>query len=186
MIEAFLTQYSYSPCFWFRTRRQRHFAMTEARIVVLHCGSTAPDLDRYLSNPLTDETDKLGFKCPDGEYRRQVSAHFGWSPTANDFVQKLPLNRRGWHVGDVMWRDCHVQNFSIGIEGPGPYNRNRHGDEMDAWIRLLVALKLNAPELEVIVGHQTLTASKKDPGPKFEWGRVVEEVGPMGVEIVVP
>jgi hypothetical protein len=188
IIQNHLSQYPYIPCYWFISRSTRHplFVGGDPKIVVCHCGSSREDLNGYMDNPETDSNDKLGVKCPGGRYRRQVSIHFAWSPSRHEFVQKLPLNRCAWHVGDVHWQGFRVQDLSYGIEGPGPWDRTRGAEEMDAWIRLLTALKLNAPGLEYIVGHQSLDSNKKDPGPGFDWGLVAKALEPIGYTVVTP
>lgn len=184
MVSLFLTQYVYKPCYWFVERPGRHpeFSLPP-RMVVLHCGWRRADLCGYMERPFTDSTDKYATRGRDGKWRRQVSIHFAWDPGQNDFVQMLPLNRTAWHVGSVKWAPAeafvdrgYVQAVSYGIEGPGPWDRDRDDVEMGAWIRLLTALHVNDPGLSLVVGHQSLTPGRLDPGPGFKW-HLIENLG---------
>jgi hypothetical protein len=175
VINRFLTQYEYIPCYWFYEKPERHphFTSLTPSVVVLHCGWKRADLAGYMADPRTTQDDKYATLCPDKKWRRQVSVHFAWEPKREDFVQMLPLDVTGWHVGTAKWQGMRVQAVSYGIEGPGPVEKKRDDKEMGAWQRLLIAMKLNEPSLATIIGHLSLTKDRLDPGPFFKWDYMI-------------
>lgn len=92
-------------------------------------------------------------------------------------TQYVPFHRRAWHAGPSSWRHRQACNdFSVGIELEGaddvPYTEAQYALLSMA----LAALRAAYPRLtpDAVVGHSDIAPGRKtDPGPAFNWARVV-------------
>ncbi|WP_028312279.1 1,6-anhydro-N-acetylmuramyl-L-alanine amidase AmpD [Derxia gummosa] len=108
----------------------------------------------------------------------RVSAHF-LLRRDGAVVQFVPTGLRAWHAGLSQWRGRERCNdFSIGIEIEGtddlPYDERQYA----ALGPLLQALAAAHPAVNGVAGHEHVAPVRKtDPGPAFDWVRVLKESG---------
>lgn len=104
----------------------------------------------------------------------RVSAHF-LIRRDGELIQFVACNQRAWHAGTSSWRGCERCNdFSVGIELEGsddqPFTDTQYARLND----LLGELYRRYPITEV-TGHSDIAPGRKtDPGPYFDWNRVVQ------------
>lgn len=113
----------------------------------------------------------------------RVSAHLLISRRGR-LTQFVAFDRRAWHAGVSSYRGRNGCNdFSIGVELEGtdsaPYTNTQYA-RLAAVIAALVA---RYPKLSVsaIVGHAEIAPGRKtDPGPSFDWPRLIHALSPEG------
>lgn len=92
-------------------------------------------------------------------------------------TQFVPFHRRAWHAGVSSWRrrpGCN--DYSIGIELEGADDRDYTASQYRRLTAVLEALLRRYPRLspEAVVGHLEVAPGRKtDPGPGFDWRRVL-------------
>lgn len=121
--------------------------------IVIHSGETHPGVAEYFQT--------------DGALKRKVSAHFAWSDKRCGFVQCVPLDHRACHVG--FW----YNRSHIGIELPGPYDQKRSDAQYIELKKLIYVIRGYIGTIEELVAHSFIDKKKKDPGPYFEWERLI-------------
>lgn len=106
----------------------------------------------------------------------EVSAHF-LIRRAGEVVQFVSTDERAWHAGASSWKGREQCNdFSIGVELEGCDEEAYTDSQYDALNQLLGALTKQYPDIrhDAIVGHSDIAPGRKtDPGPAFDWSRVV-------------
>ncbi|MCB1692690.1 MAG: 1,6-anhydro-N-acetylmuramyl-L-alanine amidase AmpD [Pseudomonadales bacterium] len=108
----------------------------------------------------------------------RVSSHL-FVPRDGSVVQFVPFDRRAWHAGTSSFRGREACNdFSIGIELEGT-DHNGYREEqyrtLKEVVRQLVATYDIRPDC--IVGHSDIAPGRKtDPGPGFDWSRLIDAV----------
>lgn len=103
----------------------------------------------------------------------RVSAHF-LIRRNGELLQFVSCDKRAWHAGRSTWsgRD-RCNDFSIGIELEGDDQTPFEEAQYDRLAYLLRALCAAYP-LRDIAGHSEIAPGRKtDPGPLFEWQRVL-------------
>jgi AmpD protein len=107
----------------------------------------------------------------------QVSAHF-FIRRDGELIQFVPCRRRAWHAGVSSWRGRERCNdFSIGIEMEGTDDSAFTEAQYATLPALIAALKSRYPIAE-IVGHSDIAPNRKtDPGPCFDWNRLLPGKG---------
>lgn len=96
-------------------------------------------------------------------------------------VQYVPFHLRAWHAGQSSFEGrARCNDFSIGIELEGtddlPFTDAQYG----ALARATRALLSHYPGLDRsrIRGHSDIAPGRKtDPGPSFDWGRYLADLG---------
>ncbi len=90
-------------------------------------------------------------------------------------VQYVALQRRAWHAGVSAWQGRERCNdYSIGIELEGSDHTAYDDRQYASLQRVLVQLKAQVPTLQEIVGHEDIAPGRKtDPGPAWNWERLV-------------
>lgn len=115
---------------------------------------------------------------PSFESLRQVrvSAHLLLS-RRGAVTQFVPFDRRAWHAGRSSWRGrTGCNDFAVGIELEGTDTRAYTASQYSRLRSVLRALLVRYPRLspEAIVGHSEIAPGRKtDPGPAFDWSRVL-------------
>jgi N-acetylmuramoyl-L-alanine amidase len=107
----------------------------------------------------------------------EVSAHYliGADGTCWQLVDE---NMRAWHAGAGAWRGKDdVNSRSIGIEldnrGDHPFS-NAQMERLESLLRELL-IRWSIPASGVI-GHSDMAPGRKiDPGPRFDWQRLVKQ-----------
>jgi AmpD protein len=103
----------------------------------------------------------------------RVSAHF-FIRRDGELIQFVPCDLRAWHAGASRWHDHERCNdFSVGVELEGCDEQDFEAAQYKMLNRLIAALKQRYP-IAAIVGHSDIAHGRKtDPGPGFDWVRVV-------------
>ena len=103
---------------------------------------------------------------------QRVSAHF-FIRRHGEVVQFVSCDQRAWHAGTSHWcgRD-NCNDWSIGIELEGLEGECFERAQYRALIRLLGALRVRYPLVEVVGHEHVAPARKADPGARFEWPRI--------------
>lgn len=144
--------------------------LREPDLLVMHSGGVGDNLAGYLRDPRCAPKTPGARRCPDGLWRRTVSAHLAWLPdrrlpTGGVLTQGVALSRQAWHAGGSRWRGRGAVNArSIGIELAGPPSRDR-GAELEAIREALAVLIVVVPSLRWWCRHSDIQANKSDPGP---------------------
>jgi len=104
----------------------------------------------------------------------RVSSHFLIRRDGGLF-QFVPCTSRAWHAGLSRWRGRERCNdFSLGIELEGTDDQPFEDDQYLVLNKVLSSLRRSYPINEV-VGHSDVAPGRKtDPGPCFDWSRVVD------------
>ncbi|MEM1435912.1 MAG: 1,6-anhydro-N-acetylmuramyl-L-alanine amidase AmpD [Pseudomonadota bacterium] len=106
----------------------------------------------------------------------KVSAHLLVSRRGR-ITQFVPFDQRAWHAGVSGWDGRPGCNdYAIGIELEGTDERSYTQSQYRQLDRILDTLLRTYPRLsaERIVGHQQIAPGRKtDPGPSFDWARVL-------------
>lgn len=134
-------------------------------LLVIHSGSIAPGVAEYLHRFGPAEAESRGTK---------VSCHVNWSSELDGFAQGVRLDTVAWHCGgsrlEYEGRTHRRLNFcSIGIELPGPWNKERSDEQLGMVREAAIALVAHVPSLRVVVRHSDIDSEKLDPGPGFRW-----------------
>lgn len=106
----------------------------------------------------------------------RVSSHF-FIRRDGSLIQFVPCAKRAWHAGASCWRGRERCNdFSLGIELEGSDDQP-FTDAQYASLNSLIALLMQTYPIEDIVGHSDIAPGRKtDPGPHFDWARVVHKL----------
>jgi AmpD protein len=94
--------------------------------------------------------------------------------------QFVSFDKRAWHAGISSWRGRNSCNdFSIGVELEGSVEDDYTVDQYRTLIQLVITLMGAYPQIsaDAVVGHCDIAPVRKtDPGPRFDWSRVVTQV----------
>lgn len=107
----------------------------------------------------------------------RVSAHFLVGRRGR-ITQFVACSARAWHAGISRWRGRERCNdFSIGIELEGCDDIHYTAAQYGALARLVHLLRSRYPIVD-IAGHSDVAPGRKsDPGPAFDWGRLLRVLG---------
>ncbi len=106
----------------------------------------------------------------------EVSSHFLIRRTG-ELIQFVPCVQRAWHAGESCWRGrAQCNAFSIGIELEGCDTLAFEDAQYEVLIALANSL-YEAYPIRAMVGHSDIAPGRKtDPGPCFDWGRMMARV----------
>jgi AmpD protein len=106
----------------------------------------------------------------------KVSAHF-LIRRDGELIQLVPCAGRAWHAGASSWGGRERCNdFSVGVELEGADDQAYTEPQYDRLTRVLLALRMRYPIID-IVGHADVAPDRKtDPGPAFNWGHLRESL----------
>lgn len=108
--------------------------------------------------------------------QQQVSAHF-FIRRCGELVQFVSVDNRAWHAGQSVWCErSNCNDFSVGIELEGTDHLPYEEAQYQCLQGLLAALCTYYPNLDpaALTGHSDIAPGRKtDPGPAFDWSRVV-------------
>jgi AmpD protein len=94
--------------------------------------------------------------------------------------QFVGFDKRAWHAGVSTWRGRNSCNdFSIGVELEGSVQDDYTVDQYRTLIQLVITLMGAYPQIsaDAVVGHCDIAPVRKtDPGPRFDWLRVITQV----------
>jgi N-acetylmuramoyl-L-alanine amidase len=114
----------------------------------------------------------------------EVSAHYLIDSDGTIF-QMVEESQRAWHAGAGQWGDViDVNSHSIGIELANTGQTPFAAAQMDALDSLLTGLlERHTISPERVIAHSDMAPHRKnDPGPRFDWPRLVRlglAVGPQ-------
>jgi len=103
----------------------------------------------------------------------EVSSHFVVRRDG-ELLQFVSCDQRAWHAGASQWRGRgNCNDFSIGIELEGLEGSTFEDAQYDTLLMLLKRL-MRRYRMTGIAGHEHIAPGRKhDPGPGFDWTRVV-------------
>jgi N-acetylmuramoyl-L-alanine amidase len=117
-----------------------------------------------------------------------VSCHY-LVDAEGGIAQMVPESERAWHAGQSLWQgETDINSCSIGIEIHNPGHDFDYPDFPDAEMRAVEVLCRDILSRHAIPSHRVLAHSdvapgrKRDPGEKFDWGRLAR----AGVGLWVP
>jgi len=150
--------------------------VTDISLAVIHCISL-PNGDYNNSNVEDFFQNKLDIPTHESFAsisEVMVSAHF-FIKRSGKVVQFVSVDDRAWHAGKSNFDGREACNdFSIGIELQGNEIDEFKEKQYTALNTLLVELKETYPTLRNITGHEDIAPGRKtDPGPTFEWNKVI-------------
>ncbi len=97
-------------------------------------------------------------------------------------TQFVPFNCRAWHAGESSHRGrSNCNDYSIGIELEGTDRTAYTGSQYRRLKEALAALFSRYARLSLadVVGHAEIAPGRKtDPGPAFDWPRLLGSFGP--------
>lgn len=153
------------------------------RLLVIHNISLPPGEfgGPWVEALFTNRLDAQAHPYFAGIAQLRVSAHF-LIRRDGDLVQFVPCQARAWHAGESSWRgQARCNDFSVGVELEGSDHTPFAAAQYACLNRLIAALRAAYPELVDIAGHADVAPGRKtDPGPYFDWSRVVWETGAAG------
>jgi len=147
-------------------------------LIVVHAISLPPgcfgggDVEALFTNSLDPATDPFYPQICE----LKVSAHF-LIRRDGELVQFVPTHLRAWHAGASEWRGRpRCNDFSLGIELEGCDECRFEACQYDRLASLVDTLREHYP-IEAIAGHCEIAPGRKtDPGPYFEWDRVMGRI----------
>ncbi|NND83073.1 MAG: 1,6-anhydro-N-acetylmuramyl-L-alanine amidase AmpD [Gammaproteobacteria bacterium] len=159
--------------------RQHH---DEPEAIIVHCISLPPgeyggdQVERFFGNQLNGDEHPYFAEIA----ALTVSAHF-FIRRDGELLQFVPTNQRAWHAGEsyCLGRPL-VNDFSIGIELEG-LDTDADGftaEQYSALNELVAELRANYPKIKSqhLFAHSDIAPGRKpDPGPYFDWQRVIGE-----------
>jgi len=107
----------------------------------------------------------------------QVSAHF-LIRRDGCLLQFVSCDDRAWHAGTSCWhgRD-NCNDFSVGIELEGIEGGTFEPVQYDVLLPLMRDLAKRYG-VSAVAGHEHVAPDRKiDPGPGFDWARLIHELG---------
>lgn len=151
-------------------------------LIVIHCISLPPGefggpwIDRLFANALRgDEHPYFQSICG-----LRVSAHLLIGRDGR-LVQYVPFDRRAWHAGASSFRGRERCNdFSVGIELEGTETVPYADIQYLRLSETIAALGAHYPGLSEcpLIGHSDIAPDRKtDPGPSFDWDRLLHSLG---------
>ncbi len=103
----------------------------------------------------------------------KVSSHF-FIRRDGSLIQFVSCCKRAWHAGQSQWKNkSRCNDFSIGIELEGSDFDAFTDKQYECLNRLIHGIKRVYP-IKDVVGHSDISPGRKtDPGPFFDWQRVL-------------
>lgn len=107
-------------------------------------------------------------------HQMKVSSHF-FIRRDGRLIQFVSCLKRAWHAGQSNWGGRERCNdFSVGVELEGSDHDAFEDTQYLQLNQLLETLKTAYP-IEAVTGHSDIAPGRKtDPGPYFEWSKVIE------------
>lgn len=144
-------------------------------LVVIHAISLPPGQfgGSAVADLFTNRLDPLAHPYFATIAKQRVSAHF-FIRRDGMVTQFVACGARAWHAGVSCWqgREC-CNDFSLGVELEGDDTSDFAAAQYQTLSRLIGSLRQHFP-IEACVGHADIAPGRKtDPGPHFDWARVV-------------
>jgi len=161
----------YSPTVNFNQRPDK----ASITLVVVHNISLPPGKfnNNYIEDFFTNQLDASKHPYFKQIETVKVSAHL-LIKRDGSVTQFVDFDQRAWHAGASIFNkipDCN--NYSIGIELEGTDHIEYETQQYDRLNQVLSTLKSHYP-ISNVVGHSDIAPGRKtDPGPAFEWSKVI-------------
>jgi len=161
----------YSPTVNFNQRPDK----ASITLVVVHNISLPPGKfnNNYIEDFFTNQLDASKHPYFKQIETVKVSAHL-LIKRDGSVTQFVDFDQRAWHAGVSIFNkipDCN--NYSIGIELEGADHIEYETQQYDRLNQVLSTLKSHYP-ISDVVGHSDIAPGRKtDPGPAFEWSKVI-------------
>ncbi len=153
-------------------------------LLVVHHISLPPGCFRgdAIERLFTNRLDSLADPSLAGLHDLRVSAHF-LLRRRGELQQFVDIDARAWHAGVSRFLDRQRCNdFSIGIELEGDGTHRFTEPQYRRLLALIARLRERHP-LRWIAGHSDIAPGRKhDPGPTFDWARVLAAPEVRGLE----
>jgi AmpD protein len=103
----------------------------------------------------------------------RVSSHF-LVRRDGELVQFVPVGRRAWHAGASHWRGrSRCNDFSVGVELEGR-DDSAFAEPQYRSLERLIRILCAALPLRHVAAHSDIAPGRKtDPGPGFDWPRLL-------------
>jgi len=134
-----------------------------------HGGEIVPELIIIHYTGDDSERGAISWLCAS---KSSVSAHLVINKEGK-ITQLVPFNIAAWHSGKSSYEGrSGVNSFSVGIENVG--SGDFFPDEQYEANRAVIAALFEAYPIQDVVGHEDVAPGRKnDPGPNFDWDKVV-------------
>ena len=111
----------------------------------------------------------------------RVSAHF-LIRRRGELVQFVATRDRAWHAGpSTLLERERCNDFSVGVEIEGD-GEHRFTEAQYRRLGQLVMVLRECHPLRLVAGHEDVAPGRKqDPGPFFDWGRVLKSPAMSGL-----
>ncbi|MBN1237291.1 MAG: 1,6-anhydro-N-acetylmuramyl-L-alanine amidase AmpD [Gammaproteobacteria bacterium] len=147
-------------------------------LIVVH-GISLPPKDfggRWIDDLFVNQLDRRAHPYFETISDLTVSAHVLVTRDGRP-TQYVSFDQRAWHAGESCWRGRRACNdFAVGIELEGADDVPYAPQQYDTLARIVAALRRAYPTLRdaEIVGHSDVAPGRKtDPGPAFDWERLM-------------
>jgi AmpD protein len=148
-------------------------------LIVVHSISLPPgqyggdEVQRLFTNTLDWDAHPY-FKSIEG---MRVSSHF-FVRRDGEVWQFVSADDRAWHAGQSAWCGrANCNDYSVGIELEGLEGDTFEPAQYLSLARVCAALSVRYPIAQV-AGHEHIAPGRKqDPGPGFDWQRLVHQLG---------
>ena len=154
-------------------------ADTEVSLLIVHSISLPPGeyggdaIERFFTNRL-DPGAHPYFQEIAG---MRVSAHF-LVRRDGELVQFVPTLKRAWHAGVSSWRGRSACNdFSVGVELEGTDDSVFDEAQYRSLEQLVGRLRPALPLRDIAAHSDVAPGRKTDPGPGFDWPRLLSDLG---------
>ena len=153
-------------------------AGTPATLLLVHAISLPPgrygsgDIERFFTNRLDPEAHPYFREIA----ALRVSAHFLVGRDGR-VVQFVPVQLRAWHAGASCWRGRERCNdFSIGVELEGTDDSAFEPVQYRRLRELVCSLRAALPLQDIAAHSDVAPGRKSDPGPRFDWPRLLTDL----------
>jgi len=103
----------------------------------------------------------------------RVSSHF-LIRREGELLQFVATDRRAWHAGESRWRGrSRCNDFSVGVELEGSDDGPFEPAQYQSLAALIAALRARLPLRDVAAHSDVAPGRKTDPGPLFDWPRLL-------------
>jgi AmpD protein len=148
-------------------------------LIVVHSISLPPgqyggdEVQRLFTNTLDWDAHPY-FKSIEG---MRVSSHF-FVRRDGEVWQFVSADDRAWHAGQSAWCGrANCNDYSVGVELEGLEGDTFEPAQYLSLARVCAALSARYPIAQV-AGHEHIAPGRKqDPGPGFDWQRLVHQLG---------
>ncbi len=151
---------------------------TAVTLLVVHCISLPPgkfggdSIERFFTNQLDAAADPYF----EGIHAMKVSAHFVIRRDG-ELLQFVPVSRRAWHAGVSSWRGrTRCNDFSVGVELEGSDDAGYAPAQYRRLRELVHVLRRSLPLRDIAAHSDVAPGRKTDPGPRFDWARLLASV----------